>query len=170
MSSATGSGAGVNYIEHHVSKMDTLAGVAIKYGVEVADIKRMNGLATDLQMFALKSLHIPLPGRHPPSPSLSHGSASPGENGNEKTPPHQGHSNVLESLQSQRLKSSQQKVSLAMSTLQNYYGLKSPSQKGSADGTEMAVFKTGKSDYCDDGLLPNTSTISDPPSGPPSQV
>lgn len=26
---------GANYIEHHVSKMDTLAGVAIKYGVEV---------------------------------------------------------------------------------------------------------------------------------------
>lgn len=26
---------GVNFIEHRVSKMDTLAGVAIKYGVEV---------------------------------------------------------------------------------------------------------------------------------------
>lgn len=26
---------GKNYIEHQVSKMDTLAGVAIKYGVEV---------------------------------------------------------------------------------------------------------------------------------------
>lgn len=26
---------GVSYIEHRVSKMDTLAGVAIKYGVEV---------------------------------------------------------------------------------------------------------------------------------------
>ncbi|RZC71402.1 hypothetical protein C5167_034599 [Papaver somniferum] len=63
-----------NYIEHMVSKMDTLAGVAIKYGVEVADIKRMNGLVTDLQMFGLKSLHIPLPGRHPPSSSLSNDS------------------------------------------------------------------------------------------------
>lgn len=29
------SGGGVNYIEHPVSKFDTLAGVAIKYGVEV---------------------------------------------------------------------------------------------------------------------------------------
>jgi len=29
----------------------------------------MNGLATDLQMFALKTLKIPLPGRHPPSPA-----------------------------------------------------------------------------------------------------
>lgn len=37
--------------------------------IQVADIKRMNGLATDLQMFALKTLKIPLPGRHPPSPA-----------------------------------------------------------------------------------------------------
>lgn len=44
----------------------------------MADIKRLNGLATDLQMFALKTLHIPLPGRHPPSPSLSDGSSSSG--------------------------------------------------------------------------------------------
>ena len=27
--------SGVNFIEHQVSEMDTLAGVAIKYGVEV---------------------------------------------------------------------------------------------------------------------------------------
>lgn len=43
--SNTGSGSGLvsvsvgnggkNYLEHQVSKMDTLAGVAIKYGVEV---------------------------------------------------------------------------------------------------------------------------------------
>jgi hypothetical protein len=36
--------------------------------IQVADVKRMNGLATDLQMFALQTLRIPLPGRHPPSP------------------------------------------------------------------------------------------------------
>ena len=30
-----GGGNGVSYIEHQVSKLDTLAGVAIKYGVEV---------------------------------------------------------------------------------------------------------------------------------------
>ncbi|KAL9665343.1 hypothetical protein QQ045_020762 [Rhodiola kirilowii] len=85
-------GGGVNYIEHHVSKIDTLAGVAIKYGVEVdqmmrlrgvvfvkvADIKKMNSLVTDLQMFALKTLQILLPGRHPPSPCLSNSSESPG--------------------------------------------------------------------------------------------
>lgn len=28
-------GGGLNYIEHQVSKFDTLPGVAIKYGVEV---------------------------------------------------------------------------------------------------------------------------------------
>lgn len=33
--SANGSNGNRNYIEHPVSKMDTLAGVAIKYGVEV---------------------------------------------------------------------------------------------------------------------------------------
>ena len=32
---------------------------------QVANIKRMNGLATDLQMFALKTLQIPLLGKHP---------------------------------------------------------------------------------------------------------
>lgn len=34
---------------------------------QVADVKRFNGLSTDLQMFALKTLRIPTPGRHPPS-------------------------------------------------------------------------------------------------------
>ncbi len=37
---------------------------------QVADIKRLNSLTTDLQMFALKTLRIPLPGRH--SPSATH--------------------------------------------------------------------------------------------------
>ncbi|MQL84573.1 hypothetical protein Taro_017082 [Colocasia esculenta] len=67
-----------NYIEHRVSKMDTLAGVAIKYGVEVADIRRLNALVTDRQMFAHKSIKIPLPGRHPPSPIMTNGSSCNG--------------------------------------------------------------------------------------------
>jgi hypothetical protein len=33
-----GGGNGLSYIEHHVSKFDTLAGVAIKYGVEVENL------------------------------------------------------------------------------------------------------------------------------------
>ncbi|RYR32207.1 hypothetical protein Ahy_A10g046801 isoform A [Arachis hypogaea] len=65
-------------IEHPVSKFDTLAGIAIKYGVEVADIRKMNGLVTDRQIFALKTINIPLPGRHPPSPCLSYDATSPG--------------------------------------------------------------------------------------------
>lgn len=40
---------------------------------QVADIKKMNGLVSDLQMFARKTLHISLPGRHPPSPILTNG-------------------------------------------------------------------------------------------------
>ncbi|KAG6625094.1 hypothetical protein CIPAW_16G072300, partial [Carya illinoinensis] len=159
-----GGGKGANYIEHQVSKLDTLAGVAIKYGVEVADIKRINGLATDLQMFALKTLQIPLPGRHPPSPLVSNGSASPGENSSRKAPPCLGQSNMLGSLQSLRVKAPQKKVSPAMSTLQNYYNLKSPNFKGAAQGTEMAVYKTERSEFFDDGLLPKASPISDTPS------
>lgn len=45
---------------------------------QVADIKKMNGLVTDFQMFALKSLQIPLPGRHPPSPCLLECLKTPG--------------------------------------------------------------------------------------------
>nr|GMD41593.1 Peptidoglycan-binding lysin domain [Ipomoea batatas] len=70
-------GGGMNYIEHPVSMMDTLAGVAIRYGVEVTDIKRINGLVSDFQMFALKTLQIPLPGKHPPSPTMADDSSSP---------------------------------------------------------------------------------------------
>ncbi|XP_019187323.1 PREDICTED: uncharacterized protein LOC109181842 isoform X2 [Ipomoea nil] len=79
---SAGAGAGgMNYIEHPVSKMDTLAGVAIRYGVEVSDIKRINGLVSDFQMFALKTLQIPLPGRHPPSPTMAEGFDSHGLQG-----------------------------------------------------------------------------------------
>ncbi|KAG2300802.1 hypothetical protein Bca52824_037274 [Brassica carinata] len=114
------------YIEHRVSKFDTLAGIAIKYGVEVADVKKMNGLVTDLQMFALKSLQIPLPGRHPPSPCLSNGSLHHGEgcSCHELEPPNDSNNDVFDSFQSLRLKSSDKKVSPAMSSLQGYYGLK----------------------------------------------
>ncbi|KDP45807.1 hypothetical protein JCGZ_17414 [Jatropha curcas] len=152
-----------NYIEHQVSKLDTLAGVAIKYGVEVADIKRLNGLATDLQMFALKKLLIPLPGRHPPSSILSSDSASPGGNSLDRSPQQPRYSNVLESFESLRFKPTQQKVSPAMSTLRDYYGLKSLNHKGATEGTEMAVYRTGSSDHLKEGLLHKTSPISGSP-------
>lgn len=70
---------------------------------------------------------------------------------------------MLGSLQSLRVNAPQQKVSPAMSTLQKYYGLKSPNLKGAAEGTEMAVYKTGSSNYFDHGLPPKASPISDPP-------
>ncbi|KAF5730392.1 hypothetical protein HS088_TW20G00765 [Tripterygium wilfordii] len=149
-----------NHILHKVSKFDTLAGVAIKYGVEVADIKRLNGLATDFQMFALKTLLIPLPGRHPPSPTLSNGCASNGETSVNKRPPHRGQSNMLEPFQSLRLTSPQQTVSPAMSILQKYYGIQSSNTKAEVDGTEMAVYKIGNSDEADDEPLLKGSLIS----------
>ena len=96
------------YLLHRVCRFDTLAGVAIKYGVEVlaladpflfdwmdachgwpteqpnntsalqvTDVKRANGLTTDLQMFAHKTLRVPLHGRHPPAAATSAPSSSP---------------------------------------------------------------------------------------------
>ncbi|MCL7038346.1 hypothetical protein MKW94_021082 [Papaver nudicaule] len=148
-----GGGGALNYIEHHVSKFDTLAGVAIKYGVEVADVKRMNGLVTDLQMFALKTLQIPLPGRHPPSASLSNGETNSRESMAEQIKPNR-RSDVLESLQSLGFKKTEQRVSSAMSSLQGYYGLKSPKQKMLEEGTEMASYKTGSVNrYFQDEIL-----------------
>ncbi|KAJ6881619.1 hypothetical protein NC651_028268 [Populus alba x Populus x berolinensis] len=104
-------------------------------------------------MFALKTLLIPLPGRHPPSPILSNGSASPGGNDVDMTPPWPRHLNVLETLESLSLKSPQQKVSPAMSTLQKFYGLKSSKRKDSAESMEMAVYRRGSLDYLNEGLL-----------------
>lgn len=152
--------SGVNFIEHQVSEMDTLAGVAIKYGVEVADIKRMNGLVTDLQMYALKTLHIPLPGRHPPSPILKDGSTS---NGKQTSNLH--NDGILDSFQPLKLKPpTHRKVSVAMSTLQGYYNL-TPSRKAvHAEGTEMAVYKskTGRALFSEDDPLPKQSPASHP--------
>ncbi|KAK9867163.1 hypothetical protein WJX84_006525 [Apatococcus fuscideae] len=44
---------------HKVSKLDTLAGLAIRYNVTVSDIKRANGLLSDNSMFARDTLIIP---------------------------------------------------------------------------------------------------------------
>uniref|UniRef100_A0A2P2J5T3 Uncharacterized protein LOC8264497 n=1 Tax=Rhizophora mucronata TaxID=61149 RepID=A0A2P2J5T3_RHIMU len=152
------------YIEHQVSKMDTLAGVAIKYGVEVADIKRLNGLPTDFQMFALKTLLIPSPSRHLPSAVLSNASSSSSRrNIISKTPPRPPHPNSLDPSESLRLKSSPQKVSSAMNTLQKYYGLMPSNNKGAAEGADMAVYRTGRSDSLTEGLLPKVSPSSGPP-------
>ncbi|XP_016203969.1 uncharacterized protein LOC107644597 isoform X1 [Arachis ipaensis] len=165
-----GGGSGLNYIEHQVSKLDTLAGVAIKYGVEVADIKRMNGLATDLQMFALKTLKIPLPGRHPPSPSptpsVPNGHAKLGyyhilmDNSSERRPPRASQYCMKEPLQSLRLKPPKEKVSPAMTILQKYYGLSSSIARDTSE-TELAVYASDNSDHSGDDWFPKTSPISD---------
>nr|KYP68400.1 LysM and putative peptidoglycan-binding domain-containing protein 1 [Cajanus cajan] len=104
-------------IQHPISKLDTLAGVAIKYGVEVADIKKMNGLVTDRQMFALKTLHIPQNGKHPSSP---YSSSSTGHDNDEYNSPDNGHCEVFESF-----------LSPVISSLRGYYGAK-PTMKKSA--------------------------------------
>ncbi|AES76360.1 putative LysM domain-containing protein [Medicago truncatula] len=158
-----GSGGGVNgnglsYIEHHVSKFDTLAGVAIKYGVEVADVKRMNGLASDLQMFALKTLRIPLPGRHPPSP-VPDEPAKLRENSSERRPPRNGQSAMKEPLQSLRLKPPKQKISPAMTILQKYYGLDSSNSRDTSGETELAMYTSSTSDHSRDDWLPKPSPI-----------
>lgn len=157
ISSPSSSAGRSSFIEHPVSKMDTLAGVAIKYGVEVADIKRMNGLVTDLQMFALKSLQIPLPGRHPPSPCLSNGSSTPGQSSSGHTPTRRK-SDMFESLQSLKLEPPQRKVSPAMSSLQGYYGLKPTDKAIASEGVEMAVYRKGGARYLEDGLLSSNTS------------
>lgn len=45
---------------HKVSKNDNLAGIAVKYGISVSDIKKANGLLSDNGMFAKDTLLIPL--------------------------------------------------------------------------------------------------------------
>ncbi|CAL0332625.1 unnamed protein product [Lupinus luteus] len=176
-----GGGNGLNCIEHQVSKFDTLAGVAIKYGVEVADIKRMNGLASDLQMFALKTLRIPLPGRHPPSPipSLPNGHPKQGvldyknsfvfetccidDSFGRRSPP-RGKAGMKEPLKSLRLKSLEEEISPAMAILQKYYGLKSSKSRDTFEGTKMAACISASSDHSRDKQLPKASPISDFPS------
>ncbi|KAL1832664.1 hypothetical protein ACET3Z_002315 [Daucus carota] len=156
---------GSNYIEHRVSKFDTLAGVAIKYGVEVADIKKINGLVTDIQMFARKTLYIPLPGRHPPSPIMTNGFDQQGTSSSEQTPPpKRRQSDFFDSFQSLKLTSSpKRRVSPAMSSLQGYYGLRPPDHKATAEGCELAVYQNGGSHHLADGQLGKPSPHMNPP-------
>ena len=47
-------------LHSQVSKNDNLAGIAVKYGISVSDIKKANGLLSDNGMFAQDTLLIPL--------------------------------------------------------------------------------------------------------------
>ncbi|KAK9052617.1 hypothetical protein SSX86_029247 [Deinandra increscens subsp. villosa] len=142
-SSYGGGGSSVGSIQHTVTKFDTLAGVAIKYGVEVADIKRMNGLTTDLQMFALKSLKIPLPGRHPPSHIMSNGCHTQGQTSSEVTSSSRTYSDSFSPIRTLKLSSSPQRnISSSISSLRDYYGLPPNDQKGASKGFEMTQTST----------------------------
>lgn len=127
------------YILHRVCRFDTLAGVAIKYGVEVADVKRVNGLTADLQMFAHKTLRIPLPGRHPPAAQHSPPSSSPAaREWTTRRPPKNA---ALDPF----LKPPRSTVSPSMSLLQGYYGLAPPPKRDLADeAAEMATAVKGQ--------------------------
>ncbi|WOL16871.1 hypothetical protein Cni_G25659 [Canna indica] len=156
--SPSDSTSSVNYIEHRVSKMDTLPGIAIKYGVEVADIKRLNGLVTDIEMFAHKILRIPLPGRHPPSPCLPNGSAANGNCSEEHTPSRLS-KDLLDLFHTFNLTTPPSKVSPAMSNLQAYYGLAPLPNSPVLEGTEMPVHRSNGR-RLDDEFLPT-----EPPNG-----
>ncbi|AQL10092.1 uncharacterized protein [Zea mays] len=134
------------YLLHRVCRFDTLAGVAIKYGVEVADVKRANGLNADLQMFAHKTLRVPLHGSHQPAaapPSLP--SYSPRNHADRvarewttRRPPKNAAS------MDPFLKPPRSTVSPSMSLLQGYYGLPpTPQENLTYEGTEMATYAQG---------------------------
>lgn len=125
--------AGQRFVLHEVSKLDNLAGLAIRYGVEVIDIKRANRMTNDLQMFAQKILRIPLPGSHPPSPALTMSSSHPAHLSGDVSPMHMP---LSSSARKPRRDSNE---SAAMGLLRGYYGL-NPG-KG-AEGQEMDTFNS----------------------------
>lgn len=144
---------GDGYIEHRVSKLDTLAGIAIRYGVEVADVKRANGLVTDLQMFGHQTLKIPLSGKHPLTkshrqkvPSTS-GSSLQKNNAPSRTLQQAG--SVLSSESRYKEKRS---LSSAMDLLMGYYGLSSPAKRTTCniEGMEMTSYHSDVEDHSEE--------------------
>ncbi|GIL53464.1 hypothetical protein Vafri_9057 [Volvox africanus] len=58
--SQRGEGQSVSgFLKHQVSKLDTLAGLAIRYNISVGDIKRSNGLLSDSALYARSIILIP---------------------------------------------------------------------------------------------------------------
>lgn len=138
----------LGYIQHPISKLDTLAGIAIKYGVQVADIKKVNGLVTDRQMFALKTLHIPLHGRH----------------SNDHSPPDHASHELLESFQPLGMKSSGKKRSPAMNSSQGYYGTVPAMKESIREILEMTMSsQNGSSNSSENGSFDMNSPMSDRP-------
>uniref|UniRef100_A0A1B6DDI0 LysM domain-containing protein n=1 Tax=Clastoptera arizonana TaxID=38151 RepID=A0A1B6DDI0_9HEMI len=50
-----------HYLKHHVSKSDTLQGIALKYGVTTEQIRRANRLWTNDSLFLKETLLVPVP-------------------------------------------------------------------------------------------------------------
>lgn len=76
----------------------------------------------------------------------------------EQTPSNRRHSDLFDSFQSLKLKSSsEQKVSPAMSSLQGYYGLRQADRKSASEGFEMAMYRNGGAQYVEDGPLSSSS-------------
>ncbi|CAI7904607.1 unnamed protein product [Closterium sp. NIES-53] len=61
---------GQQCVLHEVTRFDTLAGIAIRYGAQVADIKKANRISTDSQLFAMKFIRVPLSAALSASPPL----------------------------------------------------------------------------------------------------
>ncbi|MCO5608489.1 hypothetical protein L7F22_062700 [Adiantum nelumboides] len=148
------------YIMHQVSKLDTLAGVAIKYGVEVADVKRSNGLVADLQMFAHKTLKIPVGRRHPvasTSVKLENSSLSgcPLSSRNGFRKPDAGNNQDKKARDKRPLSS-------AMNLLRGYYGLSLPAAQADVNnaGMEMATYKPEIEEHSDDELFSHMTAVS----------
>ncbi|RDX79345.1 hypothetical protein CR513_40245, partial [Mucuna pruriens] len=140
-------------IQHPISRLDTLPGIAIKYGVKVADIKKVNGLVTDSQMFALKTLHVPCNGSH----SLPNGYSTTGHDNREQND--NGRCELFEPFQSLRRKSSEQKLSPDMSCLQNRYGTKPTMKKSASEVFNIEEYEKKACKYSEYGSFYRNSLM-----------
>ncbi|QDZ22804.1 hypothetical protein A3770_08p53220 [Chloropicon primus] len=100
------------FIFHKVSKLDTLAGIAIKYNVQVGELKRANGLHSDMSLFARDHVKIPRKKLHPSMYYKPESKASVGNGG--------GGLNL--GGVSAGVAASQGSMSVAMTQLKSYYG------------------------------------------------
>ncbi|CAK9278649.1 unnamed protein product [Sphagnum jensenii] len=143
-SNSSSSSSSIGYMEHTASKLNTLSRVAIKYGVEVIDIKRLIALTTDFQMYALKTLWIPLQGKHSPSTAAhknSYGFTRYVSSSVDRGLQYLASGSHSTSNNGIRYRYSEKKApTSAMGLLRRYYGLASMTRAGS-EGTEMDVYK-----------------------------
>ena len=100
---------------HRVSSLDSLAGLAIKYGVTIIDIQRANGGAlTDQTMFARSTVRIPRAHLGPGAPLPGGGGAT----------------GPMEPSPAQRAA-----MTPALAALRDHYGTNPKSELGSTSGS-----------------------------------